>query len=77
MRLKINYLGKLVSPNKLLWSSSTKINYRKWLRSFPFQDCFRPPFIGNSECIEVPLEGDGASFEASFLCLGLGGTHGA
>jgi hypothetical protein len=31
------YLGKLVSPRGLCWTSTTKIDYRKWLRPFPFQ----------------------------------------
>jgi hypothetical protein len=29
-------LGKLVSPRGLWWTSNTKIDYRKWLSSFPF-----------------------------------------
>jgi hypothetical protein len=35
------HLDKLVSPRGLLWTSTTKIDYRKWLGSFPFQS---PPF---------------------------------
>jgi hypothetical protein len=30
------YLGKLVSPRGLWWTSTTKIDYRKWLSPFPF-----------------------------------------
>jgi hypothetical protein len=30
------HLDKLVSPRGLCWSSTTKINYRKWLGPFPF-----------------------------------------
>ena len=35
------YLDKLVSPRGLCWTSTTKIDYRKWLSPFPFQS---PPF---------------------------------
>jgi hypothetical protein len=35
------HLGKLVSPRGLWWTSTTKIDYRKWLSPFPFQS---PPF---------------------------------
>jgi hypothetical protein len=35
------YLGKLISPRGLWWTSTTKIDYRKWLSPFPFQS---PPF---------------------------------
>jgi hypothetical protein len=31
------HLGKLVSPHGLWWTSTTKIDYRKWLSPFPFQ----------------------------------------
>jgi hypothetical protein len=31
------YLDKLVSPHGLCWTSTTKIDYRKWLGLFPFQ----------------------------------------
>jgi hypothetical protein len=31
------HLGKLISPRGLWWTSTTKINYRKWLSPFPFQ----------------------------------------
>jgi hypothetical protein len=31
------HLGKLVSPRGLWWTSTTKIDYRKWLSPFPFQ----------------------------------------
>jgi hypothetical protein len=41
MHLRKDQLGKLVSPYDLWWSSNTKIDYRKWLRPFPFQS---PPF---------------------------------
>jgi hypothetical protein len=35
------HLGKLVRPRGLWWTSTTKIDYRKWLSPFPFQS---PPF---------------------------------
>jgi hypothetical protein len=34
------YLDKLVSPRGLCWTSTTKIDYRKWLSLFPFQKPF-------------------------------------
>jgi hypothetical protein len=37
----IRHLGKLVSSRGLWWTSTTKIDYRKWLSPFPFQS---PPF---------------------------------
>jgi hypothetical protein len=35
------HLSKLISPCGLWWTSTTKIDYRKWLSPFPFQS---PPF---------------------------------
>jgi hypothetical protein len=35
------HLGRLVSPRGLWWTSTTKIDYMKWLSPFPFQS---PPF---------------------------------
>jgi hypothetical protein len=31
------HLGKLVSPHGLWWTSTSEIDYRKWLGPFPFQ----------------------------------------
>jgi hypothetical protein len=40
------YLGKLISPRGLWWTSTTKIDYRKWLRPFPFQiECLQTIYI--------------------------------
>jgi hypothetical protein len=52
------YLDKLVSPCGLCWTSTTKIDYGKWLSPFPFQS---PPFWWlmptltkeNMKCINV------------------------
>jgi hypothetical protein len=33
------HLDKLISPRGLWWTSTTKIDYRKWLGPFPFQLC--------------------------------------
>jgi hypothetical protein len=38
------HLGKLVSPRGLWLTSTTKIDYRKWLISFPFQQIYN--FLG-------------------------------
>jgi hypothetical protein len=63
------HLDRLVSPRGLWWTSTTKIDYRKWLSSFPFQF---PPFWwlmptqtkANIECKTV------TSLQLWLMCIG-------
>jgi hypothetical protein len=63
------YLGKLISLRGLWWTSTTKINYRKWLSPFPFQS---PPFLwlmptqtkANMKCKNV------TSLQLWLMCIG-------
>jgi hypothetical protein len=44
------HLGKLISPHGLWWTSTNKIDYRKWLSQFPFHS----PCIGDSWIMAIP-----------------------
>jgi hypothetical protein len=42
------HLDKLVSPRGLCWSSTTKIDYRKWLGPFPFHYSWAEVYVGGN-----------------------------